>query len=211
MTSGGEKSRFGRKFLKFCDEVKLSLYGLVLATRHKQFWAGFIPTFLIFGTLLNLFASGFAAFDLMGASDFGGKMMILRDAFLKTFGVNNTFLDWIGIFVMTLLEACLIGLVILIWKKRPKREKSAGASSLQNSGIVAGLAVLGSGCPTCGTALLTPVLGAIFSGGGYAVAGTVSGIVNLLAILLALWTLKKLGLDAYAIITNERRKRRKNG
>ena len=230
MESGGKTAVMGRKIARWLDEIKLSAYGLVLATRFRQFWVGFILIFIVFGTLLNLFASGFAAFNLMGASDFIGKLNIIEDATLKLFGVNTSFVDWANTFFMALLQGCLIGLIILIWKKRPKNSKiqredkqqyetsqentvstEIKSSSLQNTGIVAGLAILGSGCPTCGTALLTPILGAVFSGSGYAVAGTVSGIINFFEVLLALWTMKKLGLETYVIITNERRNRRKNG
>ena len=82
------------------------------------------------------------------------------------------------------------------------------SASVQNSGIVAILAVLGSGCPTCGTALLTPILTTIF-GSGVALAGTVSSIITWAAILLAFFTLKKLGYNAYvAIITKNLKKDR---
>ena len=84
-------------------------------------------------------------------------------------------------------------------QKRPKQNKGG----ISDAGIVAGLAVLGSGCPTCGTALITPLVGAIFSGSSYAIAGAISGIITVIAIIVAIFSLKKVGLDCYVIIKYE--------
>lgn len=208
------------------EDWKFAGQGILLATRTREFWVGFVITFTIFGTLMNLLSGGFAAFNLMGAVGFSGSLKIIWDAFLQNFGFGRQFIDWLGIFAMTVLQSLIIGLLVLVLKKqkrdslkhrrvRDKQERDAEKQEqnhehLQNSGIVAGLALLGSGCPTCGTALLTPVLGAFFSTGGVAVAAKISGIITVLAVLLAIWTLKKLGVDVYVIIVCNKSKE-KNG
>ena len=93
----------------------------------------------------------------------------------------------------------------------PNRDGTTIGGSLQNSGLVAGLALLSGGCPTCGTALLAPIITTVFSGGGFALAGAISGGLTIFALVLALYTLKKVGLDAYALIKAERRRARKAG
>lgn len=188
-------------FSKTWEECKFAAQGVVLAMRQKGFWIAFSITFAIFGTLLNLLSSGFASFTLMGSVGLGGSLKIIWDAFLQLFGVNRTFEDWLSIFLLTILQSLIIGLLVLVWKKQ---KKNARSESLQNSGIIAGLLLLGGGCPTCGTALLTPILGAIFSTGGVAMAAKISGIITALAILLAFWTLKKIGYDAYVIIMTDK-------
>ena len=195
MTSGVKK--WGEQQLEQC---KFSVRGLFLATKEKHFWFGFIPTFCIFGTLLNLLSGGFAAFNLISTLGFPDGLKVIWDAFLQTFGVNRNFVDWLSIFLLALLQGILIGLLVTVIKYSKKGTDNF--ASVQNSGIVAILAVLGSGCPTCGTALLTPVMTTVF-GSGVALAGTVSAVITWLAILLALFTLKKLGYNAYvAIVTN---------
>lgn len=207
------------------EQCKFAVRGLVLATKEKHFWFGFIPTFCIFGTLLNLLSGGFAAFNLIGAAGFPDGLKIIWDAFLQTFGINRNFVDWLGIFLLALLQAILIGLLVVVIKNTPKTspkvpkdfakttQKSSRLNSAENlsestsasisdSGIVAILAILGSGCPTCGTALLTPFLTTIF-GSGVALAGTVSAVITWLAILLALFTIKKLGYNAYVVIVTK--------
>ena len=88
-----------------------------------------------------------------------------------------------------------------------KRENNA--DNLGKAGIITGLIALGAGCPTCGTPLLTPLLGAIFSTGGLALTGAISTLVTVLAILIAILSLKRLGVETYVIIVNEKYMKKK--
>ena len=179
--------------------------------------------------MLAKFFDDFAivSFQLIGgclsSGDIGGAFKIIGGAFLAIFGVGRAFSDFIFNFVLTLLQSILIALVVFVAKhnRREKRAKKAdednkktsekstikseNSSGLESSALVAGLAVLGSGCPTCGTTLLAPVLGAILSGttGAVSIAGTLSLILNIIAILIAILVFRKLGVQTYAIIKSE--------
>lgn len=185
------------------DEWQLAFKGLFLVTRRWKFDLIVLIAFLFFGTLLNLLASGSAGLALLGAADFGGKLQILGQAFLNIFGVGRNFLDFLLILAVSLLQGILIGLVAFVWKKRKDN-----ADNLQRAGIVVGLAILGSGCPTCGTTLLGPLVGAVLGSSGVALAGTISGVFTAVAIILALFAMKKLGFEAYAIIMDENYRRK---
>lgn len=188
---------------KWLDEFTLAGKGILFATKEKRFWLGFIPAFLFFGILMNLLAGGFSKFELMSSLGFPNNLKIIYDSFLGIFGLNQPFLDWLPILAISILQGTLIGLIVLLWNK--KRESSTkNSENLEKAGIITGLIALGAGCPTCGTTLLTPLLGAIFSTGGLAVTGTISTIVTWLAIIVAIFALKRLGLETYAIIVNER-------
>ncbi|MBQ1528395.1 hypothetical protein IIZ77_01955 [Candidatus Saccharibacteria bacterium] len=215
---------------RFFDEFALAGRGLLLTTRKKSFWLAFIITFIVFGTLINLLASGFTSFQLIGAclssGDFGGAFKIIWGAFLAIFGVGREFTDFALNFVLTLFQSVLIALVVFVFKhnKKTKRAQkaetakpksqiqSADSGALESSAIVAGLAVLGSGCPTCGTTLLAPILGAILSGttGAVKLAGALSLVFNIVAILLAILVFRKLGYQTYAIIKSEEFKEKHN-
>lgn len=197
MSSGGRKFSWAR----WLDEWKLAFYGVAMATREARFWAFFVPVFVVFGTILNLLSGGMAALNLIAATDFAGKLSIIGNAMLGIFGIGRNFLDWLIVFAICLLQAVLIGLIAVVW-----RHNKDQAENLESSGIVAGLAILGSGCPTCGTALLAPVIGAIFSTGGYALAGAISGAITIIAVLVALFSVKKVGCDVYAILLTKKRK-----
>ncbi|MBQ3293751.1 hypothetical protein IJG96_01285 [Candidatus Saccharibacteria bacterium] len=197
---------------RFFDEFALAGRGLLLATRKKNFWIAFAVTFVVFGTLINLLSSGFTSFQLIGSclsgGDFAGALKIIGNAFLAIFGVGRDFLDFALNFALTLLQSVLVALVVFVFKHNRKTkhaEEKADSGALESSAIVAGLAVLGSGCPTCGTTLLAPVLGALLSGttGAVKLAGTLSLLLNIGAILLAILVFRKLGYQTYAIIKSE--------
>ena len=185
---------------KWCDEFVLAGKGILLATREKRFWYGFVPTFIFFGMLMNLLSGGTSKFELMGALGFPANLQILGDSLLAIFGVEQPFLDWLPIFLIAILQGILIGLIVLLWKKK----KDQNSANLEKAGIITGLIALGAGCPTCGTTLLTPLIAAIFSTGGMAIASTISMVVTWLAILIAIFALKRLGEETYVIIVNER-------
>ncbi|MBO7699091.1 hypothetical protein J6S39_00170 [Candidatus Saccharibacteria bacterium] len=199
---------------KFFDECKLAAVGIVLAARSLSFVVPFLLTFLIFGVLISLLSGGSSAIDLFWVSDFGGKMEILWGGLLTLFGRGRTFADFLINFLLTFFQATLIGLIVFVFKKRKQnglshRTKSGDTSSIENASIATGLALLGSGCPTCGTTLITPILTSIFSSSSMAIAGTISGIMTAVAYVLIFWSLKKMGLEAYVIIKDEEwRKRR---
>ena len=238
MTSGGTK-RFNWR--RWCDEWRLACSGILLATRERRFIIAALISFIFFGTLMHLLAGGTAAFSLLASADLAGKLKILADGFLANFGVGQNFWDWLFIFVVTILQSILIGLVVLVWHKRRHpadltttktaqtapnsatkpaanptpsaqatkiAQAASNADNLQSAGIAAGLAVLGTGCPTCGTTLLMPVIGTLFSTSGYALAGLVSGLLTAASLIIALFALKRIGHEAYALIVSERFLRR---
>ena len=199
------KRRFNWR--KWCDGFALAGKGILLATREPRFWIGFSIAFLFFGTLMNLLSGGFSKFELMWASGFSGSMKIIGDAFIGVFGINMIVTEWLPVFSLAVLQGVLIGLIVLLWDKK-RIGKNAGdvanAANVEKAGIITGLIALGAGCPTCGTTLLTPLLGTIFASGGMAVAGVVSSIVTIAAVLIAVLSLKRIGEETYVIIINDK-------
>ena len=191
---------------KWCDEFVLAGKGILLATREKRFWVGFIIAFLFFGTLMNLLSGGFSKFELMGALGFIDSLQIIFDALLGVFGYKMIVTEWLPIFGLAVLQGVLIGLIVLLWHKKrvSGKEGASNSANVEKAGIITGLIALGAGCPTCGTTLLTPLLGTVFSSGGMAMAGAISGIVTVLAVIIAILSLKRIGEETYVIIENEK-------
>ena len=184
---------------KWLDEFVLAGKGILLATKEKRFCCGFIPAFLFFGLLMNLLSGGLSKFELIRILGFPDGLRIIWDSFIAIFGVNQPFLDWLPTFFIALLQGILIGLTVFLWQK--KREQNA--TNLEHAGIITGLIALGAGCPTCGTTLITPLIGVFFSTSSLAIAGAISTIVTILAITIAILSLKRLGVETYVIIVNE--------
>lgn len=203
------------KISRWLDECKMALSGIVLATRERNFLLGFFISFVIFGTLMSLLSSSAAPLGIFWHVDLGQKLNIIWQGFLGIFTIDGNFWIWLLNFMIIILQSILIGLVVLVWQKRRRSKKSqvvATASNLNNiehAGVAAGLAVLGSGCPTCGTTLLTPMLGTLFSTSGYAFAGTLSSILTIFAVIVALFSLKRLGNSVYTLIASERFQKRR--
>lgn len=185
---------------RWCDEWKMALAAILMAWKRPRFILTVVLTVLIFGTLMNLLSNGLSQFTLLFKLDWSGKWALLEHAFLAVFGVGRAFIDWLSVFAVALLQGILLGLVVIVWHYN----KNQNAANAQSAGIVAGLAVLSAGCPTCGTSLLLPIIGMFTSAGG-ALAGVISGVVYAVAILVALWALKRVGREAYAIMITEKR------
>lgn len=198
------KKKWRNFWRKWFGDWKLAFSGVALAFKKPKFCLVAGSTFLIFGILMNLLSGGTAAFNLIAVVDFPEKLKIIFDAFLSLFGVGRAFLDWALYFSIALLQGILVGLVALVWKKRKdKATRDSNSDNLQRSVLSAGFAVLGSGCPTCGTTLLAPLIGAVSSSGGLALAGALSGLLTTASYLIALFTLKKIGKEAYIELVAE--------
>ena len=209
----GKKLKFNWR--KWLDGFALAGKGILLATKERKFQIGFVVAFLFFGTLMNLLAGGMSKFQLMGAVGMGGAMKIIGDALIGVFGVNMIFMEWVPVFTIAVLQGVLIGLIVFLWDKKRKQpgttdnETNTNSANVEKAGIITGLIALGAGCPTCGTTLLTPLMGAIFSTGGLAASGVISGIVTAVAIMIAILALRRIGEEAYVIIINEKYMRRR--
>lgn len=188
---------------KWLDGFSLASKGILLATKEKRFWYGFVPSFIIFSFLINMLSGGLSKFELIRILGFPSGFRIIGENLLAITGVNQPFLDWFPIFCIAILQGILIGLIVLLWHKK-KNQNSANSANVERAGIVTGLIALGAGCPTCGTTLITPLIGAIFSTGSLSIAGTISTIVTWLAIIIAILSIKRLGEETYVTIINEK-------
>lgn len=188
---------------KWLDGFSLAGQGILLATKEKRFWHGFIPSFLFFGFLMNMLSGGLSKFELVRLLGLPDGLRIIGDSLLAIFGVNQPFLDWLPIFFIAILQGILIGLIVLLWQKK-KNQASANSANIEKAGIITGLIALGAGCPTCGTTLITPLVGAIFSTSSLSIAGTISAITTWLAIIIAILSIKRLGEETYVTIINEK-------
>lgn len=196
---------WGRRWL---DGWRLTGAALWVAVRNWRFDLAAGLTFGCFGVLMHILSTGTATLDLLFRVSWGEKFGILGRELGALFGVGQNFLDWFLIFVLALIQGVLVALIALIWQKRRQQKRSMKADEVQSAGIVAGLAVLSAGCPSCGTSLLAPVLGMLFSGSSIALASVLSGLLFGAALVIALLTLQKVGKEAYVIMKSAKRRTR---
>ena len=185
------------------DDWGFAVKGIGLATREWRFWVAFVVAFLVFGTLMNLLAGGTAAFDLMRVAGWSTRFSIIGNAGLALFGVGRGLLDWALVFAVTVLQATAVGMLAVVWQKRAEDTGTKNSEHAQRTGLGAAVAVLGTGCPTCGTTLLGPLAVAVFGSSGIALAGTISGLMTVVAVVLLLGALEKSGYEAFVILTTK--------
>ena len=124
---------------------------------------------------------------------------------MSVFGIGRTLPDFLFMTIINFVQSILFGLLFFILHFR----KQNLSDNLQSTGIIASFFLLSSGCPTCGTALLAPIFISILGSSGFALVGTVSLVLNLISLVLALFVFQKLGYEAY-IISEAQKYQQKN-
>ena len=194
------KKQVQRKCKQAKQQFFCALHVLPKLFARRHFLVPFLLSFFIFGFLLNFFASGTANWQLFQLSNLRGKLILIFDTFLAVIGVGRTWPDFLYLTALNLVQSVLIGLLFFILNFR----KQAISNQLERTGIIASFFLLSSGCPTCGTALLTPVLISILGSSGLALVGAISAFLTGISLILAFSVFQKIGYEAYIIIEDEK-------
>ena len=119
---------------------------------------------------------------------------------------NFTDLYGLLIIALSILQALTIMLLVFTWSHREKEHAIDGAST-GSIGAIFGFVALG--CPTCGISLLTPLLTAIAGTGAIAAAEGISRVLIVLAFVLLIYTVIKLGYISFITISTKKYKEKK--
>ena len=119
---------------------------------------------------------------------------------------NFTDLYGLLIIALSILQALTIMLLVFTWSHREKEHAIDGAST-GSIGAIFGFVALG--CPTCGISLLTPLLTAIAGTGAIAAAEGISRVLIVLAFVLLIYTVIKLGYISFITISTNKYKEKK--
>jgi len=166
--------------------------------RKPKYFAVFLFTLLFFLFFLTFFRDGDSNWQLLWSGiDFGRKMEMLGRVFV-TMGSNFTSWYGLSIVLMATLQAIVIMQLIFAWRHRQKDNVIDGAST---GGIGALFGFIALGCPTCGVGLLTPILTMVAGAGALALAELFSNVFMILAFILLLYTIIKLGYTNYVTIS----------
>ena len=128
---------------------------------------------------------------------------------MSVFGIGRTLPDFLFMTTINFVQSILFGLLFFILHFQRFFHRRIAFDNLQSTGIIASFFLLSSGCPTCGTALLAPIFISILGSSGLALVGTVSLVLNLISLVLALFVFQKLGYEAY-IISEAQKYQQKN-
>jgi peptidoglycan biosynthesis protein MviN/MurJ (putative lipid II flippase) len=111
--------------------------------------------------------------------------------------------DRVILILIALIEGVVVALLVFVW-----RQKKRVANEVESAGVGAVLALVGTGCAGCGTSLLAPIMGVVFSSGGYVMASLLGWVVTIAAFMIGGLTARRLGIESYVMIKSDRRKKR---
>ncbi len=125
------------------------------------------------------------------AIDIGTKINVFLSPLTSASNANGM-IATVEMWLVALVQG--INIALLTYVVRHQRKVSAGA--LGGSSFVGILALIGLGCPSCGTSLITPVVTIFASGSAAVVSESINAIVLPLAIMIGLYGMYSLGIQA---------------
>ena len=189
------------------DETKMAFLGVGLVLRRPSYAVMTVVIWLLFAYFLTFFQNGFGTWNLIWSGiDFGDKLIVLGDVWRRVLE-NFTSLYGVLLIILSLVQGLTIALLVYVWKGREKKSAVAG---LEATGVGAAFGFLALGCPSCGISLLSPVLTAIIGTGAAAMVDVMGWIFLLLAYLLLLHALRKMGYTAYIMEAAKRYDKKKH-
>lgn len=185
-------------FSQLGDRAKLAFVGCGYCLRRPKYLTVFIVSWVAFAYIFTFFRDGMSNWNLL----FSGitpeqKMGLLGKCFLNIF-VNFASFYGLCIIFLSFLQAVAIVLMIFTYRNRNKEASLNGAST----GLVASaLGFVALGCPTCGISLLTPILTALAGASAGVLAKTIGDIFLVVAFILLLMTIIRLGYLVFIIVS----------
>jgi len=185
-------------FAQLGDRAKLAFIGSGYCLRQPKYLVVFFVSWLFFAYLFTFFQDGDFNWAII-TSGIGAdqKLLVLGRCFLNVFR-NFTSFSGLSLIFLSFLQAVAIALMVFTYKNRNKAATLSGAST---SVVASALGFLALGCPTCGISLLTPLLSAIAGASAGALSKTLGGIFMILAILLLIFTIIRLGYLVFIIVS----------
>jgi hypothetical protein len=191
------KSRFIGKWWK---RVKIAARGGFYVLSHPQYLTLALGVALLFAYILTMTTSGTTELKLLFSSlSFGDKVGVLGGIFGRVF-TNTWSVSGALVWLLSICQGILISLLIF----HRRRSRKLDDSALMNSSIASVLAIVGAGCPTCGTSLIMPLLTVVFSSAAYTVLNSLSAIILVVAFVLVLFSLRRLGFLCYTIESRDK-------
>jgi len=97
--------------------------------------------------------------------------------------------------LLAVIQGVSLTAVVYAVRHQPKLDESL----LGESAVISFIALIGLGCPACGTSLITPIVALFVSGSAVAVSQVIARILLPLAVLIGLYGLYVVGLRVASI------------
>jgi hypothetical protein len=122
------------------------------------------------------------------------KMLVLGSPFESVIASNGSYT-----LILMILLSIIQGVSIAALAYILKHQKKTDPNLVGSSSLIGLLAILGLGCPSCGTSLLTPIVALFVSGSAVAVSEQIMVIVLPAALLVGVYGLYSVGLKTATV------------
>ncbi len=122
------------------------------------------------------------------------KLQQLIGPFSYTYTQNGFAITAIML-LLALAQGLSLAAVIYVLRHQPKLDEAL----LGEGVLVSFIALIGLGCPACGTSLITPIVAMFVSGSATAVSQVIARIILPIALLIGLYGLYTIGLRVATI------------
>ena len=185
------------------DRTKFALLSLAELFKQPRYLITAIVVFLVFLYILTFFRDGSSNWQLICSGlPFGDKLGVLGRVWREVLTNFGSFYG-VSIIFMALLQGVIIMQLVFTWKNRERDKAIDGAST---GTIAAILGFITLGCPSCGVGLLSAILTAIAGTGAAVLAEQIGFILIILAFILMIYTIIRLGYIDYVIISSKKAK-----
>jgi hypothetical protein len=189
-------------FLSFYDKLKLAVTGIFYVIKKIKYMIVAAVIALLFCILLTLFSSGTFYISLLVSGLPIYDKFLIFGTIIEHIALDSTTFSGIIIILISLLQG--ISITMLIYNFRHQRSTNK-TEHIRNSTTSTVFAMIGLGCPTCGTSLIMPIAGIFFSGSSSLLAANImSSAFVVLALIICIYTSLKLGYISYINYTSER-------
>ncbi len=185
------------------DRTKFALLSLAELVKKPRYLVVGIVAFLVFLYLLAFFRDGGSNWQLVWSGlPLGDKLNVLGRVWLDVFVCHKSLYGVLIIF-MALLQGTIIMQLVFTWRNR-ERDKAIDGASTGTIATILGFITLG--CPSCGVGLLSAILAAIAGTGAAALAEQIGAVLIVIAFILMLYTVIRLGYIDFVIISSKKAK-----
>jgi hypothetical protein len=174
-------------------KVKLSIRTILKVMSKWQYLLLAIFIAFIFFELIYWLFNLRVLFKILASGNItiSDKLAVLVSPIESIASSSGMFLSVVMI-LLAVVQGLSLGLLIYVIRHQRKLDdKLIGGSS-----FVALLAVIGLGCPACGTSLITPIVAIFISGSAIAVSEKITAFATPLALIIGIYGLYIIGLKA---------------
>lgn len=176
----------------FVTRYKLSMKNILwLVSQWRYILLAVIAALLFFELIYWLFNAS-TLWIIMSSPNVSiiEKIQVLLSPFESIGQASGTTLLTMMIGLAILQGISIAALTYVIRRQKKIDDRLIGGSS-----FITLLAVIGLGCPACGTSLITPIVALFVSGSAVAVSEQIAAVVTPIALLIAAYGVYKLGIQ----------------